>query len=178
MFNIQIYNTEIDNKRTNDIGKPRKIKHLSISNDNMLNDFANIKPLEFIENDYNDNSAFNNDDYIKTKLILCLLSKFEKYYSNYNEWRNIGFCLGTLANKNPSIEDKYLNKAKKILEDNKIVNLHQYSIQKNFKNTLTTEQSEVLNNSMINLVENMLLDEPSSTRKTKNCDRHNQAESR
>ena len=54
------------------------------------------------------------------------------------------------------------------VEDNKIVNLHQYSIQKNFKNTLTTEQSEVLNNSMINLVENMLLDEPSSTRKTKN----------
>lgn len=120
MFNLQPYNADIDIRRNNEIGNPgigthdskktKKIKILSDDSNSDYDEFQKIKPLDIIIN--NDANIIIDDNYKKVKLILTLLGSISKYYTNYNEWRNIGFCLGTLSKKesikDPNIESELL----------------------------------------------------------------------
>jgi hypothetical protein len=111
MLNLKVYNEERIKIRNNDYSKPRKTLNIndfncsnsSNSSNNIMDEFSKIQKL--------DNILDTNLDtnYKKTKYILQQLSNVNsKYYSNYEEWRNIGFALGTLANEESIMEDKYL----------------------------------------------------------------------
>jgi len=101
ILNLNIYNEERVKIRNKDYEKPRKI--FNNTNSVISNDFMNIQTLDNIL-DTNLDTNFK-----KAKYILQQLSNINpKYYSDYQEWRNIGFALGTLANEEPIFENKYL----------------------------------------------------------------------
>ena len=108
ILNLKVYNEERIKIRNNDYSKPRKT--LNINGSSSSNSSNNITD-EFIKIQKLDNILDTNLDtnYKKAKYILQQLSNANsKYYSNYEEWRNIGFALGTLANEESITEGKYL----------------------------------------------------------------------
>lgn len=116
-----------------EIPKPRKVREI----DSTDTKFSLIKPLiQDIGNEVLDSNI------TKAHAILALLSKQdEKYYSNYNEWLIFGFALGSLANEEPQLEDKYLELYLAFSAQYKYWNLDNYNMACNIffssNNTIT-----------------------------------------
>lgn len=143
IFNLAKYDEERTKMRNKDFDKPRKsiIANNSIISTNVsINDeYTKITKLD---TNVNDNMQHLDTNIKKATYILQLLSITDgKYFSNYEEWRNIGFALGTMANEEPILEKEYLNLYLSFSAQYKYWNIDCYSMACNIfyssNNTIT-----------------------------------------
>jgi P4 family phage/plasmid primase-like protien len=102
---LKEYNKEKTKTQKQDYSNPSKKLEINDTQiDSTTRDsFEKINPLS-TEYDENLDNTFK-----KVKCILQLLSKANiKFYSTYEEWRNIGFALGTLSIEDKELEQQYL----------------------------------------------------------------------
>jgi P4 family phage/plasmid primase-like protien len=142
MLKLNKYNEERSKQRDKDFSNPRKtIISTTINNSSQNDEYNKILKLTTI------NTTTNLDTNLDTNLkkaqyILQSLSIANiKYYSSYEEWRNIGFALGTMANEEPNMELEFLQLYLSFSAQYKYWNLECYQMAYNIfyssNNTIT-----------------------------------------
>lgn len=145
LLKLNKYNEERCKQRDKDFSNPRKtIISTTINNSYQIDEYNKIQNLTTINTINTTTTTTTNLDtnLKKAQYILQSLSIANiKYYSSYEEWRNIGFALGTMANEESNMELEYLQLYLSFSAQYKYWNLECYQMAYNIfyssNNTIT-----------------------------------------